>query len=65
MKRTAPPLQGRDAQKKLTVLETPTKDPPPHGRDSRESQPKQTMELSQETQIHSEDGDKPTIEGHK
>ena len=55
----------RKKKKKLTGLETQNKDPPVHGRDTPESQPKQTMELSQERQIHSGDRPKATAEGHK
>ena len=62
---TAPPHRGRNAQKKPAGLETLTKEPPPYGRDSHESQPKAAMELSQKTQIHSGDGAKATAEGHK
>ena len=50
---------------KAAGLETLTKKLPPYGRDWQESQPKQTMELSQETQIHSGDGAKATAEGHR
>ena len=57
--------QRKRCTEKTAGLETLTKEPPPYGRDSHESLPKQTMELSKDTQIHSGDGTKATTEGHK
>ena len=57
--------QRKRCTEKTAGLETLTKEPPPYGRDSHESLPKQTMEPSQETQIHSGEGAKATAEGHK